>query len=617
MDSKSSNINPKKNTVNAYEAFLKDNIDLKPLLDSRQKTANVKKTLTKYQGEFGYVQKRHLLNRVLVGYAERHMKDLDGLSLDQAIDLIFKPQNLGEPVNNYYHDFPAEEYKKKYLVDDVKPGEPFISKILAGEDKNAPIGFVPEFAGSERVSALDSWHYASIYAQPTSIAWRLFLFLHTLTPYKIDNARIKSIYYSIKLTFEGAWRSYKDYIYDVTLSEEMLNFLNLKFSKKEAPDENFAREVQELFTVGKRPFSKFTESDVKAAARLLVGWDALYWENLVGEGFVTKNKYNENNHDTGDKQFSKFYGNRLIKGKTGPDGGKIELKEFFDMIFETDEVAIHLARRLVQFFVYPILNEHVEQNIIKPLADILRKNNYTIVEALKVLLKSEYFFAEEFYNAMIKSPMEYSMGLYKEFEVVKGNVNFYINNKSYNSLLKDDRAKFESKYLDPVYISFRIFSITKNNAIGRQGYSFGNPPSVSGWQAYYQEPVYDLIWVNSDSIKNRKELSLSIARNSLWVSERYNLGFDVNVILKKSKDPSNINAFIRELAKIVLGVEISEKAFLRIKRSILGENFPDYYWSDAVNSFLNSPNEDNYNTLYSRVSQILIQIFDLNENHVF
>ena len=43
MDSKSSNINPKKNTVNAYEAFLKDNIDLKPLLDSRQKTANVKK----------------------------------------------------------------------------------------------------------------------------------------------------------------------------------------------------------------------------------------------------------------------------------------------------------------------------------------------------------------------------------------------------------------------------------------------------------------------------------------------------------------------------------------------------------------------------------------------
>jgi uncharacterized protein (DUF1800 family) len=161
--------------------------------------------------------------------------------------------------------------------------------------------------------------------------------MHTLTPFKDDGGKLKSTYYSLKLAFEGSWRSYKDYIIDVTLSERMLELLNLRYSKKEAPDENFAREVQELFTVGKRPFSKFTESDVKAAARLLVGWDALYWENFVEEGFVTKNKYNENNHDIGDKQFSKFYGNRLIKGKTGPDGGRVELNEFFEMIFETEE----------------------------------------------------------------------------------------------------------------------------------------------------------------------------------------------------------------------------------------------------------------------------------------
>jgi hypothetical protein len=91
----------------------------------------------------------------------------------------------------------------------------------------------------------------------------------------------------------------------------------------------------------------------------------------------------------------------------------------------------------------------------------------------------------------------------------------------------------------------------------------------------------------------------------------------MNILIKKIKDSSNINSFIRELAKIILGVDISEKAFLRIKKSILGDNFPDYYWSDAVNSFLNNPNRDNYNTLYIRVGQILVQIFDLNEIHVF
>ena len=148
-------------------------------------------------------------------------------------------------------------------------------------------------------------------------------------------------------------------------------------------------------------------------------------------------------------------------------------------------------------------------------------------------------------------------------------------------------------------------------------YSIGNPPSVSGWQAYYQEPVYDLIWINSDSIKRRKELAESIAKNGVNFFDRPNVRFDLNLLLKKTKDPSNINSFIRELAKIILGVDISEKAFLRIKKSILGDNFSDYYWSDAVNSFLNSPNRDNYNTLYGRVGQILSQIFDLNEIHFF
>jgi hypothetical protein len=614
MDLNSSNKNNPTKFPSAYDAFLKDKIDLKPLLNSYAKISEVRKTLKQYQGEFGYNQKRHLLNRVLVGYAERHMKDLDGLNLDQAIDLIFKKPDLGEPVNNYYHDFPAEEYKKTYLVDDVKPGEPFISKALSREERQ---GIPAEFAGRERASAYDSWTYASIYSQPTTVAWRLFLFLHTLTPYKEDNVRLKALYYSFKLTYEGAWRNYKDYIYDVTLSDNMLYFLNLKSSKKEAPDENFAREVQELFTVGKRPFSKFTEADVKAAARLLVGWDSLYIENLTDEGFVTKNTFREDNHDTGDKQFSKFYGNRLIKGRKGPDGGKLELKEFYDMIFETDEVAIYLSRRLVQFFVYPVLNDYVEVNIIKPLAEILRKNNYCLAEALKVLLKSEYFFADEFYNAMIKSPMEYSMGLYKEFDLIKGHLTRYENNVIYNSFFDEDKKRFDAKYFDPIYLSYRLFKDVKFDSIGRQGYNFGNPPSVAGWQAYYQEPVYDLIWINSDSIKRRKELAESIIRNGIGLSERAQLRFNLNVLLKKTKDPSDINSFIRDLAKLITGADLNEKAFVRIKKSILGDNLPDYYWTDAVRSFQNSPNYDNYNTLFGRVGQILSQIIDLNEIHVF
>lgn len=594
---------------NAHDTFKKDNVDLSPLLKARKSTAVVDKTLNKYQGEFAYAQKRHLLNRVLVGYSERHMKDLDGLNLDQAIDLIFSKQELGEPVNNYYHDFPPEAYKKKYNVADVQPGQPFISKALSGDERS---GFPVEFAGPERGNALDSWVYHSIYAQPTSVHWRLFMFLHTLTPYKEDNVKIKSTFYSLKLTYEGAWRSYKDYIYDVTLSDKMLELLNLRYSRKEAPDENFAREVQELFTVGKRPFSKFTESDVKEAARLLVGWDYDERPSLIDEGYVTKFRFNADNHDTKDKQFSAFYGNKLIKGRSGQDG-KLETKEFFDMLFETEETAIYLCRRLVQFFIYPVLNNYVEENIIKPLAKVLRTNNYCLAEALKVLLKSEYFFAQEFHFSMIKSPMEYSMGLYKELEIING----YVANDTYNAWFEQDRANFDSKYLDKIYLSFKIFSQVRYHAIGRQGYSFGNPPSVSGWQAYYQEPVYDLIWINSDSIKRRKDLAESIAMNGLNFFDQNKLRFDMKNLLKKTKEPANINAFIPDLAKIFLGLSISDKVVNRIKKSILGEGFQDYYWTDAVNAFLNNPSKENYNTLYVRLSQILVQLFDLNEIHVF
>lgn len=595
--------------INAYEAFKKDNYDLGPLLKSRLSNSVVVKTLNKYQGEFGYNQKRHLLNRVLVGYAERHMRDLDGLTLDQAIDLIFKKREFGEPVNNYYHDFPPEAYFKKYNVQDVKPGETFINRPLSGEEK---VGFPPESAGPERGSALDSWVYDSIYTQPTSVDWRLFMFLHTLTPYKEDNVKIKSTYYSLKLTYDGAWRNYKEYIYDVALSDKMLDFLNLRYSKKEAPDENFAREVQELFTVGKRPFSKFTETDVKEAARLLVGWSYDERSSLLAEGFATKSIFNADNHDIRDKQFSSFYNNKLIKGRTGQDG-KLEIKEFFDMIFETEESAIYLSRRLVQFFVYPLLNDYTEENIIKPLAKVLRSNNFCLAEALKVLLKSEFFFSEEFYYSMIKSPMEFSMGLYKEFDIISGNV----ANDSQNTLFPEDKKNFEAKYLDKIYLSYKVFSQVRFHAIGRQGYSFGNPPSVSGWQAYYQEPVYDLIWINSDSVKRRKELSESFAKNGLDFFDLYKLRYDIQTLLKKTKEPANINTFIPELAKILTGQILSDKDFSRIKKSILGQGFQDYYWNDAVNSFLNNPNKENYNTLYVRLSQILIQLFDLNEMHIF
>ena len=86
--------------IDLVEQFYKENVDLKAILNSRKARKDVTAGLEPYTGEFGPAQKKHLLNRTMVGMAKRHMDDLEGLTLDEAIDLIFTHEELGEPVNN-------------------------------------------------------------------------------------------------------------------------------------------------------------------------------------------------------------------------------------------------------------------------------------------------------------------------------------------------------------------------------------------------------------------------------------------------------------------------------------------------------------------------------------
>lgn len=263
-------------------AFFDDQINMKALLDSRNVTKEIRKTLEPYSGDFGEAQKKHLLNRTMVGFASRHLEDLQNLNLDQALDLIFTQHDMGEPVNNYYRELFPEQYKVKYGNDDVGPEEPFISRpyveVFDGVTQL-------ERFGQERQQAIESWINGSIINQPTSICWKFYVFFHNLTPVNIESSHShKAQYLYHKLIYEAAFRNYKDFIYDLTLDPAMMSYLNLRLSRKETPDENFAREVQELFTVGKRPFAKFTEDDVQMAARLLVGWEYDWFKTHNNEG---------------------------------------------------------------------------------------------------------------------------------------------------------------------------------------------------------------------------------------------------------------------------------------------------------------------------------------------
>ena len=590
--------------LDVVDAFHKEKVDLAPITKARK---NIKKatalTLTPYTGTWGAAQKKHLLNRTLLGFSKRHLTDLEHLSLEESFTLLFTPEPADEPINNYYFDLTAEEYKEKYGVEDVAPGEPFIDNTSTRKDENGQY----ENGENKRKQAITAWVYKRIYYQNTSIHWKMFFFLHNLIPTDggggTDNKGLHGYY---KLLFDAAFGNYKDTIYNITVNPAMLIYLNLTDSLKETPDENYAREIQELFTVGKGPFSKFTESDVREMARLLVGWRVNYG-SIYTEGPIVA-RFVSNNHDTGDKQFSEFYGNTVIKGRSGASAGEEELNDLIDMIFETGEVAIYLSRRLYQFFVYPDVTDEIEQSIIVPLAEIMKNNNFNLTETLKVLLKSEHFFDATHYNSMIKSPLEFVFGITKEFDLFNGQFSNYDQENNPDYVIPE-------KFTDPLSRTYYFFK-NFGNHLGNQGLRLGEPPNVSGWPAYYQAPVYDLFWINSMSVKNKAKLTNAFSQWGKLMGDNVFIVMDHMAYLMSYDNHADFNALLEEMTERLLGSPLQEAARQRIKQSVLG-SLSDSYWTEAVTDFTTNPTEENRQNLTARFKTVLKQLFQLGEIHLF
>ncbi len=287
--------------------------------------------LTPYSGPWDTKQVMHLLRRTLFGVKKTELDTFKALTPTQAVDRLHQASPAPPPPLNYYND------SSEGIEDPSTPfGETWI---------NAP--YANEYEG-RRIVSLKSWLIDNILNQEATLSEKMLLFWHNLLATQSWGIFMaKTSYQYFELLRRNAFGNFKTMIKELTLDPAMLVFLNGTRNKKEAPDENYARELQELFCIGKGPNSGYTEGDVQAAARVLTGW-VINWEEVNGEGAVTSHFW-EQTHDTNDKQFSEFYGNRIIQGKSGAEG-KDELDELIEMIFENNETALYLSRRLYQFF---------------------------------------------------------------------------------------------------------------------------------------------------------------------------------------------------------------------------------------------------------------------------
>lgn len=180
----------------------------------------------------------------------------------------------------------------------------------------------------------------------------------------------------------NALGNFRDLLHEVSKSAAMLNFLNANQNRKGHPNENFAREVMELFTMGR---GHYTENDIKEAARAFTGWGA----NVKGE-FV----FRKFQHDTGSK---------TVLDKTGNLSGE----EVLDLLVEQKQTAKYITTKIYRYFV----NDTIDIKKTDWLADRFYKSGYDINALMEDIFTSEWFYDEKNIGVKIKAPIELLAGI--------------------------------------------------------------------------------------------------------------------------------------------------------------------------------------------------------------
>lgn len=295
---------------------------------------------------------RHILSRTLFGYNNQDVEFALSLSLDDFVD--------------------------NYLLADQPEPEPPGFWVNDPTNEN----------NTERVREMIYWWYNLMITQGYSVREKMVLFWHN--HYVSDISKVglaQRMYWQNQLFRTHAMGNIIELTKAVTIDPAMLIYLDGIQNRKGAPNENYARELMELFTLG---IGNYTEVDIHEGARALTGWRV--------DGITSY--FSENRFDDGVKTFL---------GQTG----NFNQNDVVDIIFSQAAAAIFFCRELYHEFVHV----EVDDASVDTMAQILRENNYELKPVLSALLKSVMFHTEEIRGAKIKSPVEMIIGSIRQLNV--------------------------------------------------------------------------------------------------------------------------------------------------------------------------------------------------------
>jgi uncharacterized protein (DUF1800 family) len=515
-----------------------------------------------YAGAWGEDQAAHLLRRTLFGPTFQQIQDTVALGMNNSVDQILTLVPTDPPLT-----YSADEAIAPF-------GQTWVNSVYSSD---------PLATEGARRGSLAAWIIERINKREYSIQEKMCLFWqnHFAATYTFDS---RATYNYHELIRTHALGNFKQFVKDVTIDPCMLLFLSGVSNNQFSPNENFARELLELYTIGKGPqigpgdYTNYKEYDIQEASKILTGWTV---SGLLSEVETTTTAvFATVLHDSTTKTLSEHFNFAEIL-----PNGQNEYADLVDVVFQQNEVANFICKKIYRWFVNYDLTQIVEDTIIPVMANTFITNNYEVLPVLNQLFKSEHFYDLALRGTIIKNPMEYLFSIM-------------------NSTVSTPAYAFNENY--------ELYLFTYNGA-SILGMDYANPPSVGGWTAYYQAPAFSRLWANSSFIKIRFDISdlltlaggINVNGNTWGVNH---IGF-----LDGLSNPSSALDVIDDMVTVFCpkGLDALKKLTLK---AVLTNGLPDFEWTIQYNEYLADPtNPTVVDPVKLRIALTLSQLFKMPE----
>src|SRR5260221_7120314 len=315
---------------------------------------------------------RHLLNRSGLAGGDADVMAFAGLSRTEAADRLLKAANSVAATRPpaWVDEAPIPPARRQQMTQEERMSE---------QRRNV-----------EHAFELREWWFREMLTTSSPLTEKMTLFWHNHFATSQQKVRFAPLIYQQNITLRrNALGNFGTLLHEVARDPAMLIYLDGANSRKDQPNENFAREVMELFTLGEGHYS---EQDIKEAARAFTGWSI---DRETG-----KFMFRRGIHD---------YGNKAVFGHSG----NFEGDQILDMLLAKPETAQFITRKLWREFISP----EPDEAEVKRMAAIFQGSGYNIAKLMRTILTSDAFYVPENRAALIKSPVEFVVGTLKTFDI--------------------------------------------------------------------------------------------------------------------------------------------------------------------------------------------------------